>query len=195
MSESDDRIYTRVGDLYRDRWKWDEVYWGTHCVDCYPGDCPVRVYVRDGLVWREEQSGTLQTVEEGVPDFNPMGCQKGASWSLSLYGPDRVFYPLKRAGERGEGKWNRIGWDEAFTEIAEALVDAIEDHGAQSIVHEGGPEPAGALALSRFMSAIGGHSYDGHGSFNDFSAGLHLTFGKFSPVSSADDWFKSELVL
>ncbi len=53
---------------YRRRWTWDTVAWGTHCVDCYPGNCPMRVYVRDGIVWREEQSGTVGTVEEGVPD-------------------------------------------------------------------------------------------------------------------------------
>lgn len=125
------------GSSYRDKWDWDSVHWGTHCVDCYPGDCPVRVYVKDGVVVREEQSGTIATVEEGVPDFNPMGCQKGASWSRSLYGPDRVQYPLKRAGERGEGKWERISWDQALTEIATSMVDAIENDGSASIVQEG----------------------------------------------------------
>ena len=43
-------------DLYRQKWSWDKVAWGTHCVDCYPGNCPYRVYVKDGLVLREEQS-------------------------------------------------------------------------------------------------------------------------------------------
>ncbi|HEY4669473.1 MAG TPA: molybdopterin-dependent oxidoreductase, partial [Tepidiformaceae bacterium] len=180
---------------YRDRWTWDSVHWGTHCVDCYPGDCPVRVYVKDGVVVREEQSGSIATVEEGVPDFNPMGCQKGASWSQSLYGPDRVMYPLKRAGERGQGKWDRISWDQALTEIAESMVDAIETHGSQSIVQEGTPEGGGSMGMRRFLSTVGGHYLDLQGSFNDFSIGLYETFGKFSPTSSADDWFKSELVL
>ncbi|MBE7519019.1 MAG: molybdopterin-dependent oxidoreductase [Thermoflexaceae bacterium] len=195
MTQIAEREYTGWQDLYRDKWKWDSVHWGTHCVDCYPGDCPVRVFVRGGQVWREEQSGTLPVIEEGVPDFNPMGCQKGASWSQSLYGPDRIFYPLKRAGERGEGKWTRISWDQAYTEIAESLIDTIENEGAQAIVHEPGPEPVGLFTLGRFFGVLGGHSFDHHASFNDFSSGLHLTFGKFSPVSSADDWFKSELVL
>ncbi|GAB4321297.1 MAG: hypothetical protein Kow0010_01580 [Dehalococcoidia bacterium] len=180
---------------YRDLWEWDEVRWGTHCVDCYPGDCPVRVYVKNGKVVREEQSGTLSVIEEGVPDFNPMGCQKGATWSQSLYGPDRLLYPLKRAGERGEGKWERVTWDEALDDIANRLVDAIEDHGSQSIVQEGTPEGGGSMAMRRFLSTVGGHYLDLQGSFNDFSIGLYETFGKFSPTSSADDWFKSEVVL
>ncbi|MBK9342583.1 MAG: molybdopterin-dependent oxidoreductase [Dehalococcoidia bacterium] len=180
-----------VSGPYRDRQEWDSVHWGTHCVDCYPGNCPIRVYVKDGKVVREEQSGTIATVEEGVPDFNPMGCQKGASWSKSLYGPDRVQYPLKRAGERGEGKWERISWDQALTEIATSMVDAIENEGSASIVQEGTPEGGGSMGAGRFRSVVGTHILDLQGSFNDFSIGLYETFGKFSPTSSADDWFKS----
>ncbi|MFQ5380415.1 MAG: molybdopterin-dependent oxidoreductase [Dehalococcoidia bacterium] len=188
-------IYTGTSDLYRNKWKWDDVFWGTHCVDCYPGNCPMRVYVRDGIVWREEQSGSFDTIQEGVPDFNPMGCQKGASWSQSLYGPDRVMYPLQRVGERGEGKWNRVTWDEALTGIADGLLDAIENEGPESIVHEGTPEMATVAPTGKFFQAIGGTGLDLNGSINDFSIGLYETFGKFSPVSSADDWFLSELVL
>src|SRR3990172_7062161 len=190
-----ERLYSGWQDLYRDRWKWDSVYWGTHCVDCYPGNCPMRVYVRKGMVWREEQSGSVEPVEPGVPDWNPMGCMQGVYWSQSLYGPDRVMYPLKRAGERGQGKWDRISWDQALTEIAESMVDAIETHGSQSILQEGTPEGGGSMGMRRFLSTVGGHYLDLQGSFNDFSIGLYETFGKFSPTSSADDWFKSELVL
>ena len=68
-------------DRYRDLWKWDSVTWGTHSVDCYPGGCPFRVYARDGRILREEQSGSLPPIEPGIPDMNPMGCQKGACWS------------------------------------------------------------------------------------------------------------------
>jgi len=38
---------------YNERTDWDTVHWGTHCVDCYPGNCPMRVYVKDGKVVRE----------------------------------------------------------------------------------------------------------------------------------------------
>ena len=188
-------VLANSADLYRDKWEWDSVHWGTHCVDCYPGDCPVRIYVKDGKVVREEQSGTIGTIEEGVPDFSPMGCQKGASWSQSLYGADRVMYPMKRAGERGDGKWERISWDRALTDIAGSCIDAIETVGSQAIVQEGTPEGGGSQAIGRFRSTVGAHYLDLQGSFNDFSVGLYETFGKFSPTSSADDWFKSELIL
>ncbi len=180
---------------YRSRWSWDSVSWGTHCVDCYPGNCPYRVYVRDGRVVREESAGSFRTVEEGVPDFNPMGCNKGACWSQQLYDGDRFLHPLRRVGERGSGKWERISWDEACTEVADAMLDVIEAGAPEDIAKEGTPEVATVLPTSRFFGIFGGRQLDLHASFNDFSIGLHETFGKFCPVSSGDDWFKSELVL
>src|SRR3990170_8684588 len=122
-----DYPYRSWEDLYRQQWTWDKVAWGTHCVDCYPGNCPFRVYVKEGIVWREEQAGNFEVVEKGVPDMNPMGCQKGAGWSQLLYGKERILYPLKRAGERGEGKWKRISWDDALAEVADAVLDAIQE--------------------------------------------------------------------
>jgi DMSO reductase family type II enzyme molybdopterin subunit len=190
----EDTIYTGWESIYRNKLQYDSVHWGSHCVDCYPGSCPMKVYVKNGVVVREEQAGDMQVVEEGVPDFNPMGCQKGASWSQSLYGPDRLLYPLKRVGERGEGKWNRVTWDDALDDIADSMLDAIEKYGAHTIIREGSPE-LGASSVMRFMDAIGAQGIDMNGSINDFSIGLYETFGKFSPVSSADDWFKSELIL
>src|SRR3990172_9341321 len=97
---------------YRDRWKWDKVVYGSHAVDCYPtvGSCPYRVYLRDGEILYEEQAGNFPIVEEGVPDFNPMGCQKGACWSQHLKAKERVLYPLKRAGERGSRPPPRLRW-------------------------------------------------------------------------------------
>ena len=94
---SDNLAEYRAGEEpYRGRWTWDSVAWGTHCIDCYPGNCPFRVYVRDGKIVREEQGAAFDIVEDGVPDFNPMGCQKGAAWSQQLYQGDRLMHPLKR---------------------------------------------------------------------------------------------------
>ena len=180
---------------YRHRWTWDSVTWGTHCVDCYPGNCPYKVYVSGGKIRREEPSGSFGIIEPEVPDFNPMGCNKGAAWSQQIYGGDRLLHPLKRAGERGEGKWEQISWDEATTIVADAMLDAIEAGGPEDVAREGTPEIATVVPTDRFFNTFGGRAMDLHASFNDFSIGLHETFGKFCPVSSGDDWFKSELVL
>jgi DMSO reductase family type II enzyme molybdopterin subunit len=181
-------------DAYRRKWTWDSVHFGSHSVDCYPGGCSWRVFVRDGKVVREEQAGLHTPVEPGIPDMNPMGCQKGACWSHCHYSPDRVSHPLKRVGERGEGRFERVSWDEALSDIADAMLDAIEDQGPESIITLFTPEP-GAAPARLFSDALGLPTTDGNAEFQDFSPGWHLTWGLFDPVSTMDDWFLAELTL
>ncbi len=184
-------------DLYRERWKWDRVVWGTHCVDCYPGNCPYRVYIKDGLVLHEEQAATYNTIEEGVPDMNPMGCNKGAMWGQMLYSKERVLYPLKRVGERGSGRWKRISWDDALAEVADAVVDAIEEIGPESVLHEVTGAQGGPMAITscmRFIGKIGGLSMDLDGVVGDLAMGMYETYGKIF-ASTVDDWFHSDLLL
>ncbi len=181
-------------ERYRDRWKWDKVTWGSHAVDCYPGGCPLHVYVRDGKIVREEQSGSLPVVQPGVPDMNPMGCNKGVCWGYVHSAPDRVTSPLKRVGERGEGKFEEVSWDEALTDVADAMLDACEDQGAESVITLMTPEP-GAAAARSFASAIGSPTTDGNAEFQDWNPGFYMTWGKFNPVASADDWFLADLII
>src|SRR3990170_2217979 len=183
---------------YRDKWRWDSVFWATHCVDCYPGNCPYRVYVRDGKVAIDEAAGAFPIIEENVPDANPMGCQKGVSWSRMLDAPERVLHPLKRAGERGEGKWEQISWDQALTEIADHMLDAIEEVGPESIVREGTPGEGGLLTgmpFGRLVDMLGGITTDVNAVINDFSTGIYMTYGKFDPASGIDDIFHSDFIM
>jgi DMSO reductase family type II enzyme molybdopterin subunit len=188
------QITGQWADAYRKRWTWDKVTWGSHSVDCYPGGCPWRVYTKDGKVVREEQAGVFTPIEAGVPDMNPMGCQKGACWSDLLDAPDRVTQPLKRVGERGEGKFQPVSWDEALDDIADAMLDAIGDQGPESILTLMTPEFA-ASGARLFSDALGTPTTDGNAEFQDFSPGFHLTFGLFNPVSTMDDWFLADLTL
>jgi DMSO reductase family type II enzyme molybdopterin subunit len=181
-------------DAYRKKWTWDKVAWGSHSVDCYPGGCPWRVYVRDGKVVREEQAADWTPIEAGVPDMNPMGCQKGAAWSHCHYSPDRVTQPLKRVGERGEGKFVPVTWDEAVTDVADAILDAIQEQGPESVLTPLTPEP-GAAPARQFALALGTPTTDGNAEFQDFSPGFHVTFGLFNPTASMDDWFLADLTL
>ena len=82
-------------------WSWDQLTWSSHCGNCI-ANCSYRRYVRDGVVVSEEPTGNLASYD-GVPDMNPLGCQKGAAWSTQVAGPDRVLHPLRRKGERGCG--------------------------------------------------------------------------------------------
>ena len=181
---------------YRQRWTWDSVAWGTHCLNCL-ATCPYRVYVRDGEVLFEEPAADRPIIEPGVPDLNPLACQKGSAWSVQLTGEERILHPLRRVGERGSGEWEQISWDEALTEVAEAVLEAIDLEGPESVIFEETVE-GGLLtqaSLLRFAGLIGAVSLDANGLINDLPVGQYLTFGKFSCASTVDDTFHSELIL
>ncbi len=191
--------YTTWTDLFRQKWTWDRITWGTHLIDCQPGSCLFRVYTKDGVVWREEQAGRYPEIEPGVPDFNPRGCQKGSCFSDVMYGAERLKWPLRRVGERGSGNWERITWDEALSEIADAIVDTLEEQGPESIIYETGPGNGGIINGSvpgwRLSRLIGATVLDVNGMIGDFNVGLYETFGKFHFVSSVDDWFHADVIL
>jgi DMSO reductase family type II enzyme molybdopterin subunit len=197
MTTADRAEHRDSEDRYRERWKWDAVTWGCHAVDCYPGGCPFRVYTRNGKIVREEQASPFPTIEPGIPDMNPMGCQKGAAWSQQHYNEERVLYPMKRVGKRGEGKFERISWDQALNEIADGILDAVEDQGPESLYHIGTPGEGGLqqIVWNVFSARLGFQVTDLQAEINDFSPGIYTTFGKFDPAPGMDDFFKSELIL
>ncbi|MCC6383042.1 MAG: molybdopterin-dependent oxidoreductase [Dehalococcoidia bacterium] len=188
-------LASTTADGYRERWSWDTVRWASHCIDCYPGNCPMRVYLKDGKVVREESAAVFPTYQEGVPDLNPMGCQKGVAWSRMIRGAERVLYPLKRVGERGSGSWERVSWEQAATEIADKILDAVLAVGGESVVAPSGCNipPAAGAARGMFLATVGGLTTDVNAEMNDFAPGYYLTYGTFDPVSSVDDWFHAEL--
>ena len=69
------------------------------------------------------QDGKITKIERTIyPDgLEGTICIKGAAGARLLYHPDRLKYPLKRAGKRGEGKWERITWEQALDEIDEKI--------------------------------------------------------------------------
>ena len=186
-------------DAYRRRTEFDDVFVGSHCVDCYPGCCPYHVYVKDGKVVREEVVGVAlgeHDPELPWPDPYPFGCNKGAAWSAQLDAPDRLLYPLRRIGERGGGEWERISWDDALDEVADALIDTLEGEGGEAILKEGTPEVgAGGFAIDRLLGLLGATITDLNGSINDFAPGHHLVFGKFFPIVGEGDSWSSDVII
>ena len=159
--------------------------------------CPYKVYIRNNKVIFEEQGGQIESIEEFVPDLNPLGCQKGSAWSCQLTSPDRILSPLRRIGERGSGKWEAISWDDALDEIANSILDAISEEGSESIIFEESVE-GGLMSQAPFLrlaALLGAVTLDANGLVNDLPTGQHITFGKFACASTVDDTFKSGLLL
>jgi len=74
------------------------------------------------------------------PGSRGRNCAKGPATLNQVYDPDRILYPLKRVGKRGEGKWVRVSWDEALNEIAGRIRKAIiEQRQTEIIYHVGRP--------------------------------------------------------
>ena len=199
-SKTTPRVRTANGaNAYHKKWTWDSVAWATHCVDCYPGSCMYHIYLRDGKVAFEEVAGAAPKLFADVPDKNPMGCQKGAAWSRTLYGEERVKYPLRRVGERGSGQWQRVSWDDALADIAEHILDAIQQSGPETIIHEMTPAEGGTMAVwptqRLLVNLLGGVATDVNAVINDFQPGHYITWGKFNPASGAGNEMRTKLRL
>jgi DMSO reductase family type II enzyme molybdopterin subunit len=97
-------------------------------------------------------------------------------------------------GERGEGKFEPVSWDEALTDIADSILDAIDEQGPESVITLLTPE-VGAGPARLFTNFLGTPTTDGNAEFQDFSPGWHLTWGLYNPTASMDDWFLAELTL
>jgi DMSO reductase family type II enzyme molybdopterin subunit len=186
-------------DVYRERWAWDKVVRSSHWVNCwYQAHCAWNVYVKDGMVWREEQAADYPQVRPDVPDFNPRGCQKGACFSERMYDPARVKWPLKREGPRGSGRWKRVSWDEALSEIADSMIDAIVQEGTDRVVWDIGPGISTGVQTAgqgRLRVLLDSTALDMNTEIGDGHRGAGETFGKIVFERSADDYFFSDLIL
>ena len=132
--------------------------------------CATKVWVKDGKIFKIESADYPEE-----PDAR-MVCLRGLSSLRFVYHPDRLKYPMKRAGQRGEGKWQRITWDEAFDTIAGKLLEIKEKYGAHAVkVISGGSSSVGLinglLIGIRFANTWGaGGAFEAKGYFSDGGA-------------------------
>ena len=91
------------------------------------GNCGQKLYVKDGKLIRVEG-------DENHPWNQGRSCPRVLAMTQYTYHPDRLTHPLKRVGERGEGKFERISWDEAFDICEKRLGDIRDKYGAESVI-------------------------------------------------------------
>ncbi|MDP6558771.1 MAG: molybdopterin-dependent oxidoreductase, partial [Candidatus Binatia bacterium] len=190
-----------LGDVQSPHWDWDRVVKATHLTNCaYQQACNFNLYVKDGVVLREEQAANYPPRNDPlVPDSNPRGCQKGACYVHRMYDPTRIKYPVKRVGERGQGLWKRVSWDEALTEVADAIIDTATKEGPDAIVQSGGTRVSNVgsegTGPTAFFMGLGAPLSNVTADNGDDHQGVAVTMGKVIIGDSADNWFYSDMIL
>ena len=86
----------RWEDGYRKRWQHDKIVRSTHGANC-TGSCSWKIYVKGGIVTWETQQTDYPRTRPDLPNHEPRGCSRGASYSWYLYSGNRVKYPLVRS--------------------------------------------------------------------------------------------------
>jgi anaerobic selenocysteine-containing dehydrogenase len=109
------------------------------------------------LISREGDQIVSITGDPDSPVNRGVLCSKGLASLDYLYHPDRLHHPLKRVGERGGGRWQRISWDEALDLIAEEFIKTKTASGAEGVVFMRGSFKGGfqGTYLARLANAFG----------------------------------------
>jgi thiosulfate reductase / polysulfide reductase chain A len=144
------------------------------CWNCVTRDSMVG-YVEDGrLVKLEGQPNSIR----GRGKI----CSKGAAGINQLYDPDRILYPMKRVGKRGEGKWKRISWDDALTDLSGRMKKLRDDgHPEKFMFHYGRMKGSSSkIVKSAFLANYGTKTIGNHTSICEGAkwTAQELTWGK-----------------
>ncbi len=152
-----------------------------------PFRCPVEVYVKDG-------KAIYTRGNPDAPNTRGRRCVKGLASIYFAYDPDRLKYPLMRVGERGEGKFKRITWDEAFETIAKKLTEIKEKYGSESVVSIDHGQGCVSFYRSFLYLLYGTPNLYDHTAACDgtFDAACIITFGTFWAL---EDYEKSKYII
>ncbi len=136
--------------------------------------CGILAHVEDGRIVRIEAASYPR------PEYGKRICLMGVSRLEYQYHQDRLLSPLRRVGERGAGRWERIGWDQAFDVIAENFRRIAAQYGPHAIALASGSGTNGVLtrgATYRFAALLGGTATRFGGVDYGVPKGLEYTFG------------------
>ncbi len=160
------------------------------------GRCQIKGQVKDGVVV------SFTTDDAGDDSWdNPQAraCLKGRAQRQRLYHPDRLKYPMKRVGERGEGKFERITWEEALDTVANELKRIIKEYGNEAfypIYASGVGGVVSGGASTRLFNLIGGYlGYYGNYSQANYMYATPYMFGENPAGSSPTTFAKAKLMV
>lgn len=171
--------------------KWaqgEERFVRSACLQC-EGGCGIEVRVVEGRAVRIKGNPDYPTNQGGL-------CPKGLNGLQVLYDPDRIEGPLRRAGERGSGQWERISWDEAIALVARKLRD-LRDRGESHTVAVLGGRYRGHMRdlVRRFLTAYGSPNEIDHQSLCGTADKVAYYLSQGIRDRLAYDWERTRYVL
>ncbi|MFW5725617.1 MAG: DMSO/selenate family reductase complex A subunit [Bacteroidota bacterium] len=161
------------------------------------GRCLLKLHVREGMIVRIE---TDDRPGDTLADPQLRACIRGRSYRRRQYHPDRLKYPMKRIGERGEGNFERISWDEALDLLATKIGEVKEKYGNQAILVPYGTgsynQINGRQTAARLMNLYGGSlGYYNSYSWACISKATPYVYGTSVTGNQRQDWVNSKYII
>lgn len=165
--------HARLSDASMPPVKFDRQVW-TLCEQCV-WRCGLRAQVLDDRVYKLDGN-------PHHPHSNGMLCPRGQAGVAALYDPDRLGFPMVRAGDRGSGLWRRVSWDEALDYTASKMQALKQQFGAESMVFSSTHNLA-QTQFENLLRAFGSPNYGTQRSqcFNAMIIANLVTFGMQEP--------------
>ncbi len=164
----------------------------TTCRSHCGGVCPLKVHVRNG---------EIVAIEAGEGhELTSRACARGRAYRQRVYAADRLEYPLKRLGKRGEGKFQRISWDEALDTVAAELKRVKAAYGPAAITFVGSGGDISWLhnadLVRRLLTRFGGYSdtWGLHSCEAAFFASM-ASYGALATHGTRDNLMASRLII
>ncbi|MEG0016492.1 MAG: DMSO/selenate family reductase complex A subunit [Gordonibacter sp.] len=133
----------------------EKVTWG-HCAINCPGRCSLKFHTQDDeVVWVE----TYTSKDAGFDDPQPRACLRGRTYRRWMNHPDRINYPMKRVGKRGENKYEQISWEEAIETASTKLKEVIDKYGNEAVYvpYATGVSATTSRPFNRMLTMAGGY--------------------------------------
>ena len=160
------------------------------------GRCLLIAHIEDGKIVRLDTDDRPDTI--AAPQLR--ACARGRAYLRRQYHPDRLLYPLKRVGNRGEGKFVRISWDEALGEVSSQMVRVKSEYGNDALFVPYGTgsynQLNGSHVARRLMNLFGGclgitNSY----SWGATNVATPTVYGTLVTGNQRQDWLNSRYIL
>ena len=161
------------------------------------GRCVLKLHVKNNKIIRIE---TDDRENDTLADPQLRACIRGRSYRRRQYHPDRLKYPMKRVGERGEGKFEPVSWKEALDLLANQIKRVRDKYGNSSILVPYGTgsynQLNGRQTAARFMNLIGGSL----GFYNSYSwacisKATPYVYGTSVTGNQRQDWINSKYII